>query len=96
MSSSAYWNREESTPKAYNLDAPIVQEARIISLSDPNDVSNDRLHTGELPEGSELLQIGTKLDDFDIETLKQQEPNVLFVSHPKVGISIVYYCRLLV
>jgi hypothetical protein len=91
-----FWNREESAPKAYSLDAPIVQEARILSLSNPDDPANARLHKGELPEGASLLQIGTKMEEFDIEELKKQNPNVLFVSHPKVSwyyvalFSIVY------
>lgn len=65
-----------------NNASPIQREARIVSLSDPHDDANSALHAGELPEGAKLLAIGTSFDEFDIESLKEQEPNVLFVSHP--------------
>ena len=84
-----YWNREESTVGEFPSHGPITKEARILSLSNANDPANAPLHKaplhrGELAEGAKLLAIGTKLEEFDIEALKQQEPNVLFVSHPQV------------
>jgi hypothetical protein len=68
----------------YHSVAPIVREAKIISLSNPDDDANSRLHHGTLPEGTCLLAIGTKLEEFDIEKLQKEQPNVIFVSHPKV------------
>lgn len=82
-SQKLYWNREESTPRKSSSDAPIVKPARIVSLSDPNDDANRALHQGDLPQGATLLAFGTKIDEFDVESLKKEEPNVLFVSHPK-------------
>ena len=35
-----------------------------------------------LPEGAELLQIGTTLSDFDLPMLEQAGVNTVFVSHP--------------
>lgn len=77
-----YWNREESTRRNYQTDAPIIKDAKIISLSDPNDDANSALHCGRLPEGASLLQIGTCLQDFDMDALQKEKPNVCFVSHP--------------
>jgi hypothetical protein len=79
-----YWNREESPPQNYTSNAPIVKHAKIISLSDVKDDANAAVNHGELPQGASLLAIGGSMDDFDIEDLKQQEPNVVFVAHPKV------------
>jgi hypothetical protein len=79
-----YWNREDSTVGDFSSNGPIIKEARILSLSNADDPANAPLHKGELPEGAKLLAIGTTLEEFDIEALKQQEPNVLFVSHPQV------------
>lgn len=61
---------------------PIIREAKIVSLSDPNDDANSALHKGKLPAGAALLAVGTKFDEFDIEALRKDEPNVLFCSHP--------------
>jgi hypothetical protein len=68
----------------YHSVAPIVRKAKIISLSNPDDDANARLHHGTLPEGTCLLAIGTKLEEFDMEELQKEQPNVIFVSHPKV------------
>lgn len=85
-----FWNREEAKEPgkfAYLLGfspESIVQEARILSLSDVNDDANKALHnsSGEgkygLPEGSRLVGIGTTLEDFD--AYRDSQPNVLFVS----------------
>jgi hypothetical protein len=78
--------------RTYQSVAPIVRKAKIISLSDPDDDANSRLHHGALPEGTCLLAIGTKLEEFDIETLQKEEPNVIFVSHPKVIGSAILIC----
>jgi len=78
---NVFWNREESQKSSFS--GPIVQSARILSLANPNDPNNEPLHTGQLPDRATLLAIGTSLEEFDIEQLKKDEPNVLFVSHPK-------------
>lgn len=61
---------------------PIVKPAKILSLTDVKDNANDAVNSGKLPEGATLLGIGATLDDFDVETLKKEKPNVIFVSHP--------------
>ena len=86
-----YWNREEATTQRRSFasssnDKPIVKKAKIVSLSNRDDPANAPLHTGTLPEGSSLLAIGCSIEDFDIPTLQQEQPNVLFVSHPQVGL----------
>jgi hypothetical protein len=97
-----YWNREESTPLSYSTEtaaktasstatataAVVTRSARILSLSSADDPANVPLHQGDLPEGANLLAIGTKLEEFDVETLKLQKPNVIFVSHPLVRTTI--------
>ena len=71
-----YWGKE-----GYE-DKPIIREAKIVSLSDPHDDANAALHYGELPIGARLLQIGTKFEEFDIDALRREEPNVVFCAHP--------------
>lgn len=79
-----YWNREISAKGLFSSgERKIVKEARIISLSDPNDDANSPLHAGKLPEGASLLAVGTCFEDFDIDNLKKMEPNVVFVSYLK-------------
>ena len=56
----------------------IVQEARILSLSDQNDGANQALHHGELPGGASLLGVGTTV--LDLVAHRDKDPNVLFVS----------------
>ena len=80
-----YWNREESTPRTFSSSNPVVKHAKIVSLSIADDPANAPLHKGALPEGSSLLAVGTNIAELDIERLKQEEPNVLFVSHAQVG-----------
>ena len=77
-----YWNREESEHGKYAVivEDMVKCEARIISLSDPNDGANVALHQGKLPTGAKLLGVGTKLEDFDNDLLKKEQPNVVFVS----------------
>ena len=82
MSSSNYWNREESKPKSFANDKPICQQAKIISLSTPDDPACAALHTADLPQGASLLAVGTKMEEFDVKVLQEEKPNVLFVSHP--------------
>jgi len=87
-----YWNRESSTPNQYNIEAPIVQSARIISVSDIHDPANDVLHRlrqqQEDNHGTsvQLVAVGGNggIDDFDIQALQQIQPNIIFMSHPKV------------
>jgi hypothetical protein len=76
-SSLKYW-KTNKTDEA----SPILRKCHIVSLSDAKDPANGSLHHGELPEGAELVAIGTNLEDFDMEHLKSIQPNVLFVSHP--------------
>ena len=77
-----YWNREDSKPNACK-EGQVTKEARILALCDPNDAYNKPLYNGPLPEGSKLLKVGTTLSDFDEESIIEQKPNVIFVSHPK-------------
>ena len=81
-----YWNRETSAPREYPTSAPIVEEARIVSLSDVNDDANDVLNKGILPEGASLVAVGGCMNDFNLDELKMVEPNVIFVSHPMVSV----------
>ena len=73
-----YWGKS----KGGYEDKPIIREAKIVSLSDPHDDANAALNYGELPIGAKLLQIGTKLEEFDIDALRREEPNVIFCAHP--------------
>jgi len=79
---SIYWNRETGKPSGASHSGPIVQEARILALCDPNDAYNEPLYTGPLPDGAKLLKVGTSLTDFDESSIIEQNPNVIFVSHP--------------
>jgi phosphoglycerate dehydrogenase-like enzyme len=78
-----YWNREEfAADQARSIqkdsNKPVVKEARIVSLAQINDFSNTPLDA--LPEGAKLLAVGSTLEEFDMISLKQQKPNVIFVS----------------
>jgi phosphoglycerate dehydrogenase-like enzyme len=87
-----YWKQPNATTPTgstlFEEDKPIIREAKIVSLSDPDDDANSALHKRELPIGARLLQIGTKFDDFDMEALKREEPNVIFCSHPLARIPL--------
>jgi hypothetical protein len=88
-----FWNREESTPRrTFASQQPVVKHAKIVSLSLADDPANSPLHQGVLPEGSSLLAIGTNIAELDLERLKQEEPNVLFVSHAQVCMYCMYVC----
>lgn len=80
----AYWNRETSK-HGEGYSGKVIKEAKIVCLSDPDDKDNEPLYRGgdKLPEGSSVLAVGTALEDFDLEALKEAQPNVVFVSHPK-------------
>lgn len=79
-----FWNREDFSEKgkySYLLEISpesIMQEAKILSLSDGVDSADKVLHEGSLPLGSKLLGVGSTLADFD--GLRDSNPNVLFVS----------------
>ena len=79
-----FWNREESTDKgkySYLLEISpesIVREARILSLTGPNDDANDALHKGPLPMGAQLLGTGQSLSE--LEQFRDAKPNIVFVS----------------
>ena len=90
MTSKPFWNRETSQPKQYDQSLPIIKQAKIISLTAVEDDANDALNKGPLPEGAELIAIGGSIDDFDIVSLKSQEPNVVFTSHPKSRETLAY------
>lgn len=81
-----FWNREDPGEKgkySYLIEISpesIQREAKILSLSDPNDAANTALHSGELPLGSRLLGVGTSLGDFELVRNGDVKPNVLFVS----------------
>ena len=79
----AYWNRETSK-HGEGYSGKVIKEAKIVCLSDPDDKDNEPLYRGgdKLPEGSSVLAVGTALEDFDLEALKEAQPNVVFVSHP--------------
>ena len=93
-SQSYYWNRETSQAEQYSASKPIIKQARIICLSDLNDKNNDLLYNGsKLPEGSKVLSVGTSMDYFDLEMLKKEKANVIFVSHAKVGAYVLYIAQ---
>jgi len=97
MKSYKYWNREDyaTSRKKGRYDylikispESIVREAKILNLSDPDDVANSCLNDN-LPFGSSIIATGKKLSDF--ESLLPQysggddaaefvKPNVVFVS----------------
>lgn len=83
MKTYKYWNREEYARKGrYDYlikisPESIVKEAKILSLSDPEDEANMAL-SESLPFGAKLLGTGTTLKEFD--QFRDQCPNVLFVS----------------
>jgi hypothetical protein len=69
------WNRETSTKSNYDPLLPIVQPAKILSISDPSDPANHALHHGILPDGCELLGVldCPKLDDEFADTKSSEE-----------------------
>mmetsp|Transcript_22535 Transcript_22535/g.31605 ORF Transcript_22535/g.31605 Transcript_22535/m.31605 type:complete len:410 (-) Transcript_22535:60-1289(-) len=80
-----FWNREESTPGQFSYlleisPESIQKEARIISLTAPDDEANHALHEGALPMGCRLLGTGSTLQDFNELRNSDQQPNVVFVS----------------
>jgi len=77
----SYWNRETSQPTS-GFEGAITNEARILALCDPSDAYNKPLYDGPLPEGCKLLAVGSTLNDFDQDSIIDQDPNVIFVSHP--------------
>ena len=58
----------------------IQKEARIICLASDDDEASAPLTQGLLPFGSKLLKSGATPDAFDLDSIKEQKPNVLFVS----------------
>jgi len=83
---SEYWNREESSTFLSSASSAVKKEARIVSLSplngnDPNNIPLEH-PTGELlPEGATVVGVfGNNLDESDIEYLKKEKCNVIFVS----------------
>ena len=58
----------------------IQKEARIICLASDDDEASAPRTQGLLPFGSKLLKSGATPDAFDLDSIKEQKPNVLFVS----------------
>jgi phosphoglycerate dehydrogenase-like enzyme len=87
MSSSApsniYWNREISARKQYDSSKPVIKEAKIVCISDPNDDSNSLLYKRKLPDNAKIIAMGSKVSDFDIDKLKDENANVIFCSHAR-------------
>lgn len=78
-----YWNREVSARKQYNSSKPVIKEAKIVCISDPNDDSNSLLYKGKLPDNAQIIAMGSEVSDFDIGKLKDEKANVIFCSHAK-------------
>lgn len=90
-SSSLYWNREECNSKelASNIEGPVIKEARIFAIAEPEDVNNAGLYT-ELPEGCHLLQVGTCHADFQSwATGLSPQPNIIFISNPNARDTLI-------
>eukprot|EP00814_Leptocylindrus_danicus_P017105 CAMPEP_0116034802 /NCGR_PEP_ID=MMETSP0321-20121206/19891_1 /TAXON_ID=163516 /ORGANISM="Leptocylindrus danicus var. danicus, Strain B650" /LENGTH=355 /DNA_ID=CAMNT_0003511317 /DNA_START=242 /DNA_END=1309 /DNA_ORIENTATION=+ len=77
--SSSYWNREES--QRFQSTTTITKTAKIISLSNPDDDANRDL--ANLPDGAEIIAMGSSMSDFDIDALQKSGANVIFVAHAK-------------
>ena len=83
-----YWNREkyasDPTLSEQVKNAPLVKEARIVSLAVPGSINNAPVEASgkdsELPPGARLLQVGATLEDLDLEALKAEKANVAFVT----------------
>lgn len=81
-----FWNPQSAKQGHYSFliemsPESIVTEAKIVSLSAPDDPANTALHTGRLPLGATLLGVGTTVDEVKAAIgRQQQQPNVLFVS----------------
>lgn len=88
-----YWNRETSSRKAYDTSKPITQDARIICIANPDNVTNKRLYDGDLPTGANVVAIGSQLSDFDTEKLRDQNANVIFVDHHNARELISHFIR---
>ena len=84
MRSYLFWNREDWKEKdkyKYLLEISpeaIRQEARILSLSDPQDPAGLETHT--LPPGASLVGVGDSMEELQQSLSTQKNPNVLFVS----------------
>eukprot|EP00934_Nitzschia_sp_Nitz4_P001527 Nitzschia sp. Nitz4//scaffold175_size95217//53359//54690//NITZ4_004726-RA/size95217-augustus-gene-0.25-mRNA-1//-1//CDS//3329538948//1527//frame0 len=78
-----FWNRENFQPRTSGFGGAISQPAKIVALSVPGDANNLALTDGELPEGAELLGVGSTIEEFDLEALREAEANVIFVSAPQ-------------
>jgi phosphoglycerate dehydrogenase-like enzyme len=85
-----FWNREADAGDACRYrdllefsPESVVREAKILSLSAPDDEANASLHAASgLPLGCTLLGVGSELSDFAHLRSKgpSDQPNVLFVS----------------
>jgi hypothetical protein len=85
-----FWNREADAADACKYrdllefsPESVVREAKILSLSAPDDEANASLHSASgLPLGCTLLGVGSELSDFAHLRSKGsgEQPNVLFVS----------------
>ena len=82
-----YWNphtTKDRGQRSYLLDISpesIKVEARIISLSAPDDPANATLHDPQnLPPGTTVLSVGTTLEMIQSTISSIAQPNVVFVS----------------
>jgi hypothetical protein len=84
-----FWNREANAGDACRYrdllefsPESVVREAKILSLSAPDDEANASLHAASgLPLGCTLLGVGSELSDFaHLRSKGTEQPNVLFVS----------------
>lgn len=96
-----YWNPQSTKRGQYSYliemsPESIATEAKIVSLSAPDDVANEALHRGPLVPGATLLGVGTTVDEVraaiaagagrnnsggsNHSSASSTQPNVLFVS----------------
>lgn len=80
-----YWSREWVETVAEQealLQKPVIQPARIVCLTDPNDPANRLLFNNNNNHNDEwtVLQIGMQRPDFDLVALQANNVNAVFVS----------------
>jgi len=91
--SSLYWNREECRSKelSSSIEGPITKAGHIFAIADPEDKFNENLYSGSLPEGCQLLKVGTCLTDFQSSVAESPllQPNIIFISHPNARDTLI-------
>lgn len=84
----------DGIPSQQQPTSVLLRTAKIVALAKPDDPSiqillrkeNEKQPQQHLPEGSSLLAIGTSLEEFDLEVLREEKPNVIFIGHPGVRV----------